>query len=300
MNQNIKLCFHTNLDSINIITSSLNTNKSYLDVKTILGILEVELNKKRYNNHDTLLPFFDLNSSNALLKYNGKIVYNSDQIDLRNYEADFIELDVIFRLKGGIFSRILRGIKSFFDKILFNPILYPIRAVLRLIELVFWKIPMYLIKLFIWGVKFISWFLLEVCSPSKLVNDFGTVLTTLVFSIVFAVFDVMKYFIKKIVNMFGPTIFNGFWGWDQVQNSEFDRTEAAYFDPKHNRFNYKNYRTDENKIPMSIIIGTVIFPPLGVFMEYGLSGWIQILISGMLTLLFYFPGLVFSLMCLYC
>ena len=51
MNQNIKLCFHTNLDSINIITSSLNTNKSYLDVKTILGILEVQLNKKRYNNH---------------------------------------------------------------------------------------------------------------------------------------------------------------------------------------------------------------------------------------------------------
>jgi len=300
MNQNIKLCFHTNLDSINIITSSLNTNKSYLDVKTILGILEVELNKKRYNCHYSILPFFDLNLSSALLKYNGKIIYNSDQINLKEYKSDFIELDVIFRLKGGIFSRILNGITSFFNKILFNPILYPIKAILKLIELVFWKIPMYLIKLFIWCVKFISWFLLEVCSPSKLVSDFGTVLTTLVFSIVYAVFDVIKYFVKKVINKIGPTIFNGFWGWDQVQNSEFDRNEAAYFDPKHNRFNYKNYRTSDDKIPMSIIIGTVIFPPLGVFMEYGLSGWIQILISGMLTLLFYFPGLMYSLMCLYC
>ena len=300
MNQNIKLCFYTNLDSVDIITTNINTNKSYLNIDTLTNILSVELNKKRERNHDNILPFFDLNTSNAILKYNGKIFYKSDQIQIDKLDSTLLEFDVLFRLKGGIFSKILNGITSFFNKVLFNPILYPIRAILKLIELIFWKIPMYLIKLFIWGVKFISWFLLEVCSPSKLLSDFGTVLTTLVFSIVYAVFDVLKYFIKKVVNMFGPTIFNGFWGWDQVQNSEFDRTEAAYFDPKNKRANYKNYRTSDNKIPMSIIIGTVIFPPLGVFMEYGLSGWIQILIAGILTLLFYFPGLMFALMCLYC
>ena len=145
-----------------------------------------------------------------------------------------------------------------------------------------------------------AWFILEVCSPQQLIDDFGNVISTLVLSIVFAIFDMIKYLVRKVVNTVGPTIFNGFWGWDQVQDSEFDRTQAAYFDPSKKRLTEKNYVDSDNKIPMSIIIGTVIFPPLGVFMEYGLSGWIQILISGFLTLCFYFPGLLYALICLYC
>ena len=35
--------------------------------------------------------------------------------------------------------------------------------------------------------------------------------------------------------------------------------------------------TDNRKIPFKIIIGTIICPPLGVFMEYGLSGWLILL-----------------------
>ena len=137
-------------------------------------------------------------------------------------------------------------------------------------------------------------------SPQQLVDDFGTIITTLVFSIVSAIFDVIKFLIKKVVNTIGPTVFNGFWGWDQVQDSQFDREEAAYFNPANNRFTSKNYTDSDNKIPISIILGTVVFPPLGVFMEYGLSGWVQIMISGFLTLCFYFPGLIYALICLYC
>lgn len=303
MSKNIKLIFHTNLDSINIITYNLpNYKDSNIKVEKLLHILKQEFDSK--SNKESILPIFDTKIDNCLLKYQGKVVYSKQMINLdnSNFENDtqILEFDVFFRIKGGFFKEILNGIIYFFDQILFNPILYPILAIGKLIELVFWKIPIYLIQLLIWGFRFMAWFITEVCSPQQLVDDFGTIITTLVFSIVTAVFDVIKFVIKKVVNTVGPTIFNGFWGWDQVQDSRFDKEEAAYFDPANGRFTQKNYANADNKIPMSIIIGTVIFPPLGVFMEYGLSGWIQILIAGFLTLCFYFPGLIYALICLYC
>ena len=56
----------------------------------------------------------------------------------------------------------------------------------------------------------------------------------------------------------------------------------------------------DGKIPFNVIIGTIICPPLGVFMEYGLSGWINILTCILLCLFLYFPGLIYALICLYC
>jgi len=39
---------------------------------------------------------------------------------------------------------------------------------------------------------------------------------------------------------------------------------------------------------------TILFPPLGVFMAKGLNGFIYILVSCFLTMMFYFPGLIYS------
>ena len=303
MSNNIKILFHTNLDTISTIVYNVPKDENnYIKVSKLLNILKQQLDYKL--NETSILPFYDINTDNCLLKYQGKLVYSTQRIDLGLLKSEneiiTIELDVFFRLKGGFFQEILDGIVYFFDQILFNPILYPLLAVVKLIELIFWKIPIYLIQLLIWGFRFMAWFIIEVCSPQQLVDDFGTIITTLVFSIVSAIFDVIKFLVKKVVNTVGPTIFNGFWGWDQVQDSQFDREQAAYFDPENKRFTQKNYTNSDNKIPSSIIIGTVIFPPLGVFMEYGLSGWIQIMICGFLTLCFYFPGLIYALICLYC
>ena len=44
------------------------------------------------------------------------------------------------------------------------------------------------------------------------------------------------------------------------------------------------------------IISTIICPPLGIFMSYGLSGWFKILICCALTLLYYVPGLIYALL----
>ena len=44
------------------------------------------------------------------------------------------------------------------------------------------------------------------------------------------------------------------------------------------------------------IIATIVCPPLGIFMSYGLSGWFKILICAGLTLLYYVPGLIYALL----
>ena len=49
-----------------------------------------------------------------------------------------------------------------------------------------------------------------------------------------------------------------------------------------------------------VLLGTIILPPLGVFMELGIKGWLNILICALLTLLYYVPGLVYALILLYC
>ena len=68
--------------------------------------------------------------------------------------------------------------------------------------------------------------------------------------------------------------------------------QSRYYDPakKQCRANSKGF--DMWYIRMLI---TILFPPLGVFMAKGLYGMPQILLSCFLTLLFYFPGLIYSL-----
>tara|TARA_B100001057_G_C22758672_1_gene914852 strand:- start:431 stop:1381 length:951 start_codon:yes stop_codon:yes gene_type:complete len=43
------------------------------------------------------------------------------------------------------------------------------------------------------------------------------------------------------------------------------------------------------------ILFTIFCPPAGIFMAYGFSGWIQILVCCGLSLLYYFPGLIYAI-----
>jgi uncharacterized membrane protein YqaE (UPF0057 family) len=52
--------------------------------------------------------------------------------------------------------------------------------------------------------------------------------------------------------------------------------------------------------PMAVILCTILLPPLGLFMELGLKGWINILLCGLLTFFYYFPGLIYALIIIYC
>jgi uncharacterized membrane protein YqaE (UPF0057 family) len=56
----------------------------------------------------------------------------------------------------------------------------------------------------------------------------------------------------------------------------------------------------DGPIPISVIITTIFMPPLGLFMELGFKGWLNIALCAVLTLFYYFPGLIYALIILYC
>lgn len=222
----------------------------------------------------------------------------TDDVELFN---NLTEITIIPKLNGGgLFEDIVDTVISLFDEILFNPILYPIKPILKVLKTVFWHLPLFLIKLLIWIIKFTMWFTVEVASPSKIVNDTVKTIKLLTFTLLSSVFEFLKILLRKTINKFGHTIFNGFWGWDQVVLDEWDSKYAKYFNDEESCRGTKCYRSTINKVPFSIIVGTIICPPIGVFMEYGVTGWLNILVCALLTLLYYFPGLLYALIILYC
>ena len=90
----------------------------------------------------------------------------------------------------------------------------------------------------------------------------------------------------------------GFWGWDQSSLTANDMN-SNYFKNINRTSGKKCYLTSSNTVPFSIILGTILCPPIGVFMDLGLTGWMNILICALLTLLFYIPGLIYALLIIY-
>ena len=74
-----------------------------------------------------------------------------------------------------------------------------------------------------------------------------------------------------------------------------NRKKGGDYDNIHKYRNMRCYRTMTSTGYLNII-GTIICPPLGIFMSFGLSGFFKILICAGLTLLYYVPGLVYALL----
>jgi uncharacterized membrane protein YqaE (UPF0057 family) len=68
--------------------------------------------------------------------------------------------------------------------------------------------------------------------------------------------------------------------------------QSRYYNPENNKCKANSKGFDMWYVRTLI---TILFPPLGVFMAKGLFGMTEILLSCFLTLLFYFPGLIYSL-----
>ncbi len=74
---------------------------------------------------------------------------------------------------------------------------------------------------------------------------------------------------------------------------------SNYFKGINRKKGKKCYLTNDNTVPFSILLGTILCPPIGVFMNLGITGWFNILICGILTLLYYIPGLFYALLVIY-
>lgn len=206
-------------------------------------------------------------------------------------------------LGGNVMKVIFAGITA-----VFKPIIKPLIGIAQ-IFLMLVKGVLYMIMLLIWFIKFLGWFFGEVV-PSIPTDIFGMV-RFVSFMIVSAVMGTIGHYARKIFNSAGRTVFGAaVSGWDN--NAEEGKTYLdstplspddkpdTTIDEESGCKTRKCYRTEEGSVPWTVVLATVLFPPSGVFMEYGLHGWIQILVCTLLTFMFYFPGLIYALILLYC
>lgn len=207
---------------------------------------------------------------------------------------------------GGIFDSILNGILWFFGKIL-SPIIKPIRAIVNTILLIV-KLLLYIGAFIMWMIRLHIWFFL-VFLPS-LPADIMLMVKSLTYLIIDGLVGWVMVMARRVFNKVGDmTLKSIMTGADNVPDSSADEQNSQFFsnakakanaDGKDCGYGTKCYKTSDGTIPFSVIIATILCPPVGVFMEYGVTGWFNIVICALLTLVFYFPGLIYALILLYC
>lgn len=180
--------------------------------------------------------------------------------------------------------------------IIFKPIVDPILGIGNVFE--------FLIQILVWFGEFIAWFIFfvgwlfsDLLNPAKLLSDFWNSILLIIVTIFSTFMNVIIGIVGFIVNTVGGWM-QGFWGWDQSSLTYNDQN-SKYFKGINRAKGKKCYLTNTNTVPFSIILGTILCPPIGVFMDMGLTGWFNILICGLLTLLFYLPGLFYALLIIY-
>ncbi len=218
------------------------------------------------------------------------------EIDNNNiYEKNY-NIECFANLNGGdaakdFFNMLLAPIDLMFDPI-FKPIAIIANVFIFLIQLVVW-----FAQFVVWFVFFIGWIFSDLLNPVKLITDFGNSMILIIVTIVSTIFNVLLGIAAYIVNGVGGWM-QGFWGWDQSSLTKKD-IDSNYFKGINRKKGKKCYLTNNNTVPFSILLGTILCPPIGVFMNLGITGWFNILICGILTLLYYIPGLFYALLVIY-
>ena len=145
------------------------------------------------------------------------------------------------------------------------------------------KLIIWTVQIIIWLVRFLFFILFEVFWFPNLYADifngefkYPKILSETIMIII-------KRVGNSLVDKFIGPLFKNVFGWDW----------------KYNNAQQDIYKTGEGKIPITIIMSTILLPPLGLFMRFGLSAWTNILLCGCLTMIFYFPGLIFALVQIY-
>jgi uncharacterized membrane protein YqaE (UPF0057 family) len=164
------------------------------------------------------------------------------------------------------------------------------------------KVFLFLIDLIIWFGKFLAWFVFFIGWLLKfllvdLIVDFYNSIVIIIITIFKIPIDIITGLFAFGINSIGGWM-TTIWGWDQSNLTQNDKN-SNYFKSIDRMKGKKCYLTNNNTVPFSIILGTIICPPLGVFMDLGATGWFNILICMILTLMFYVPGLFYALLVIY-
>lgn len=269
----IKL-FIRNVDNKLIIINDLNINEIYNYTKFIR---KLNLGFK-FNNNKIKILFNNIiitpnNYKEKFLKY-----ILSEQFNNTKYGKQY-NIEIIPRVKGGFVLDVLNAVINIFKLLVGIP-----------------KLILFILRFILWLIKFLI-YMLSILLGILDKDGILALIKYIVSEIILAPFKFIIIYIKKFVNSIGNLTFIALSGADNIKYP--DENEPTEF--HNNKCNQeKCYRTSDGLVPFSVIITTILCPPLGVFMEYGLTGWFNILICSILTLAFYFPGLIYGLILLYC
>ena len=222
--------------------------------------------------------------------------------DILDQVQDLID-DAIDNIKNffmDIINTILNGLMYIFNNIN-EYVIQPLTNVFESFKNVIISIGKFIIyfgKLFVWFFKVIGWIFTELLNIPNFITDFVKAFMSLIYAIFSTVTNLIYITFETGVNGIGSLVVSSFWGWDQSNLSKDDK-KSKYFKDIKDCKNKKCYLNQDNTVPFSVLLGTILCPPLGVFMEYGATGWFNILICAVLTLFFYFPGLFYALLIIY-
>ena len=232
---------------------------------------------------EDIINYNDLNFNNYYIINNGKIINKKTTIQhllISNHDKNIIYIDINERQHGGGFGDLIDGIIS-----------------IGKFFILIYKILKWLGLFLYWYLRFVLWFLTDFLNPKNFIKEFCNTMIIILISICRIPFDVLLGLFGLSVNIVGGWM-QGFWGWDQSSLTQADRN-SNYFKKMNKHRTKKCYLTNTNTVPFTIILGTVLCPPIGVFMDVGLSGWFYIFICIILTLFFYIPGLLYALFIIY-
>jgi uncharacterized membrane protein YqaE (UPF0057 family) len=226
---------------------------------------------------------------------NGKLINPNIQFSELNSDKSYdksYSIECFDSLVGGDFlDLILKPIEIIFS-VIFKPIGAIGNVFIFLLQLIIW-----LIKFIYWFLFFIAWLFSDLLNPVKLISDFWNSIVLIIVTIFSTVMNVLMGIAAVITNSVGGWM-QGFWGWDQSGLTKNDKN-SNYFKGIDRVKGKKCYLTNNNTVPFSVLLGTILCPPIGVFMDMGLTGWFNIFICTILTVLFYVPGLFYALLVIY-
>lgn len=271
----IKL-FVRNIDSKLIIINDLNIN----EIKSFTKFIRKLNLGYTFNNKKIKILFNNiiLTPNNYKEKFINKIITTEQNNNNIEFGKTY-NIDIIPRVKGGFIMEVIDAVINIFKLLVGIP-----------------KLILFILRFILWLIKFFI-YLLSMLLGILDKDGFLALVKYIAGEILLAPFKFILLYIKKFVNSIGNLTFIALNGADNVQYPDEKEPTEFHSDECHQE---KCYRTSDGLVPFSVIITTILCPPLGVFMEYGLTGWFNILICGILTLAFYFPGLIYGLILLYC
>lgn len=200
-----------------------------------------------------------------------------------------------------LLKKIAMGIVNFFIALL--DILLVIADVFAAIPVIFFVIMDIIMILFTW-----LW-------PISMIKGVVQAVFTITKMLLLMVFDFITHILRELFRKLFGLLKGGLWGiphgpeqhithWQSVLDLNTEFGDHHHYGPhtggdkNANKDRYRPIRCYKGIGANGYIniISTIICPPLGVFMAFGIKGWLKIAVCSLLSLIYYIPGLVYALL----